>query len=1201
MAGPGTEAKVGKYYGRERTRIQRGAGGLGTAGPSFRGPAFVPISVESLDGFIAKFGNISAESFATMAVASWLENGSGCAFVRLLGVGDGEKRITVAGLNAAGEDLPVGAVKNSGFIVGSRSTGSNGYLGSNPFAIDGGLSGRTYFLGAFMSESAGSTYLSDAGIQEVGIAASTAQITPVTTTKSDYIGGKLTVVDSKTGNSVTYLLCVEDNGGVLSGNPATGDDASTYGGTAGECCIQFGSLGTITVSAASAIFKDGINSVRGNNLGVADSNIKVTNNVTHIILEQLSSGHYGNVPLTRRDVTSDSVYTVSGFSGGKGAAVPILRGVLFAASGVLPALSGNYTQNTSTASLGPTKGTFTIGNDGGASIGSVNMTSANQSFKLLLNGHISTTEYPNEILASFNPVATDAILGTSIYIPNVLNTDPTKIREAGHYLYTHYDIYESQAQASSFSIVNPTKEWTTLTGDKLIDCAFLVTSSIPRNATDSSGVLTIPNFENFSDRYQTAKSPTVISQYLNRKQHDLFKFHALDDGTIGSDQLKITISGITPPEKEDDYGTFDVTVRSITDVDSYSLNAVSGSESFVGCNLNPSSDNYVAKMIGDEYYYYNFDAKRADGKRLTLSGEHGNASTLIRVEVSDAVKNQTLPTKILPAGFRGFGHLVTSGSSIMINPQHPLGGTSAGSVVTASTGWGHKIIEPPIPYRIRNSDEKGSGLPTGARTLDSNLTWGVDTTIFHTIKRPNQNLAFNDSIKSYTKYFPSFTTVRQKAFVSDNVGTADSDGTVYDVDKFNNNKFSIENLLVHVSADDNLRTDQWAYSKYSRGRKKEPLMDSSLIEKSGDLIRFFNFEKDLTPASTTTVTPFIRFTFLLQGGFDGVNMFSAQAQQFSNLAAYYEMLDSAQGNKEGQVTAAYITALKMLEDKSEVDITLLALPGIRIEAITNQAIETSESRFDTFYIMDVEEVDSEGALLLTGSFPDVAVGPNPALTASRFRSRALNSSFVGAYFPDIQMLKPQSPIGTLVYVPPSVSALRVYGRMFADGSVQAPAGYIRGKIASEGTTGQAIQTKINMSGINETETVETLYKVAINPIIGTDDGLVLFGQRTLLTTANSMLQRISVRRMIIDIRRYCRSAARAILFDQNREDVLKNFRELINPIMSSMLSRGGISRYKVVVDETTTTQADIENNTVRGKVFLQPNKSDEIIQVDFVT
>jgi hypothetical protein len=50
-----------------------------------------------------------------------------------------------------------------------------------------------------------------------------------------------------------------------------------------------------------------------------------------------------------------------------------------------------------------------------------------------------------------------------------------------------------------------------------------------------------------------------------------------------------------------------------------------------------------------------------------------------------------------------------------------------------------------------------------------------------------------------------------------------------------------------------------------------------------------------------------------------------------------------------------------------------------------------------------------------------------------------------------------------------------------------------------------------------------------------------------------------------------------------------------------MLDRGGISRYKVVVDETTTSQADIENNTVRGKVFLQPNKSDEIIQVDFST
>jgi len=38
----------------------------------------------------------------------------------------------------------------------------------------------------------------------------------------------------------------------------------------------------------------------------------------------------------------------------------------------------------------------------------------------------------------------------------------------------------------------------------------------------------------------------------------------------------------------------------------------------------------------------------------------------------------------------------------------------------------------------------------------------------------------------------------------------------------------------------------------------------------------------------------------------------------------------------------------------------------------------------------------------------------------------------------------------------------------------------------------------------------------------------------------------------------------------------------------------------VLIDTTTTTQADIENNTVRGKIFLQPTRSIEFVSIDFV-
>jgi phage tail sheath protein FI len=51
--------------------------------------------------------------------------------------------------------------------------------------------------------------------------------------------------------------------------------------------------------------------------------------------------------------------------------------------------------------------------------------------------------------------------------------------------------------------------------------------------------------------------------------------------------------------------------------------------------------------------------------------------------------------------------------------------------------------------------------------------------------------------------------------------------------------------------------------------------------------------------------------------------------------------------------------------------------------------------------------------------------------------------------------------------------------------------------------------------------------------------------------------------------------------------------------LESLKSQQGVSRYKVVIDETTTTQADIENNTIRGKIYLQPVRVAEFIALDF--
>ena len=1031
MSGPGTETSAGTR--QPASTIATGNSGAGLMGPAPLGPAFVPISVGNLNDYIKVFGeDNTGKNFAQMAAKAWLEHSNGVTFVRMLGIGDGKRRTIATTTNSDGSALPLGGVKNSGFVVGSRLTGSNGLLENNPFAIAGGDLGRTYFLGAFMSDSVGSTYFRDANIQATSIS------------------------------------------------------------------------------------------------------------------------------------------------------TPILRGVLFAASGVLPALSGNYTENASTASGVATVGSFAAAQDGGGTIGSIDLTASSEKFVLLLNGHIETSAYPSVITSSFNPIAIDDD-NKNIYFANNLNRDPAKIREAGHYLYTHFDIPAAMAKVTGSGIVSAWSPKINAEGRWLEDAAFLVTSSIARNSSDAIGSLTVPNFENFCDRFQTAKTPWIISQRQNRKQFNLFRFHARDDGSAGNFQIKVTISNIVPRERDGGYVKFDVTVRALTNKDTQ-FASIAGTEVFSGVDLNPSSDDYLLKVIGDKHYYYDFE-HTVDRQRFVLEGVYGNASKYIRAEVSKDISNQILPPKTFPAGFRGPYHLVTSGSSILSNPQHPL---AAGTVVASSTEWGNRITEPPIPYRQQLSDNEDVSDTSGQLFLNPAFCWGIKTTQTTNLKAPNLNAGFNNSFYSYSKYFPKFSTQRQHAWSGENTGVDDVSGTIYDSDRFNRNLFTLENILVHTRSDaDIVDNTQWAYAKYRRNRTKIERIDSTLQKKTGG--RFFDFNKDLTTDTSGGPSEFIKFTVPLQGGFDALNFFSREKIKFSNLSAYYELSDPAQGIKTGPTTAAYLSALRILQEESEAEMKVLAIPGIRVEQITNNALAIAEERFDAIYVMDVEEVASGSGLVLTSS-QEV---PDPALTADRFRSRALDSSFAAAYFPDVSMWDTQ--LGENIFVPPSVHVLRIYSQLDAASSFYAPAGSIRGKLSPP-----AVESRVKFFSTQK-ETIKKLYDVSINPIIQSDQGPIIFGQRTLYNLTNSALQKVAVRRMVLEVRRACRIVAESFLFEQNREEVLELIQTQMSPILQKIVNAGGITRYKVQVDASTTTQADIEAGVVRGRVYLEPSSAEEIIQVDFST
>ena len=1168
----------------------------GIIGTSNQGPAFVPVTVATFADYMTIFGKTDGEKFGPLAMYEWMKNANAGTYLRVLGVGDGKKRLSSNGTSAGGQNISAGGVKNAGFIVGDRQVRrSTGLLNNNAYAKTSGMLGRTYFLGAFMSESNGSRYLSDAGIQ--GVPASVAASKTLTVGSRGMGADDTLVIVDGFGNTLTITVKA-----TLYTDRSTYDDTMfTVGGAAPGSYtfavdMYVGSMPsetTFSETIIKVIQAAAAYSTTGARLFV-DADSYVAAGVT-VAVRHTEAGTVGNSgTITANNVggtfagdlglSTGVAVNLAGGTDGLNQAVPIIRGVLMAASGVLPTLSGNLSPNVNTASIGPMRGyldgmatRYSAGHIGGAPNGAIACGGSNAessyNFRLLLNGHINSSQYPNEIDVSLNPAKSN-------YISKVLNTDPAKTEQAGHVLYSHYGIETAQAVITG-STIGASYDTYRFTADSVPyeEVAFLMSSSLARNPDDSATTAK-PNYENYSDRFQHAFSPTIVSQELGGKNKDLFTVHCLDAGAFTNTNVKVSVENIRKSKIDDDYGTFDLIVRKFADSDE-AMSIVETGESFRGLSLDPTSNDYIARRIGTINKYYDFD-KNVSSQKLVVDGVHPNLSRYIRVAMAGDVDNAEISKTALPVGFRGPYHLVTSGSSIFGTHNVPIAATSDGRVVASlfseADDFFGRIVEPPIPYRQNISDGTG-----GKKKPNSSYYWGMQTTKVDSTTQPNSSRIFNEGIAAFTKYHPKFSTARDAPWVGSNVGKIDANGTVYDADKFNYNLFSLEKIQIHTkSSGDLVDFQEWGFAQY---RRNGELLARRFMEKKDgttDPGRFLNVAKDFGDIASLK---YLKFTLPVQGGFDGVNVFDKDKSRMLDNACKREMEDTLQGQAEGPTVSTYVKALHVMAEKSDVDIQLLAVPGIRETKVTNTAIDQTESRFDALYVMDMEERDVDN-LVVTSSIQEISV----ANTIEDLRGRALDTSFAATYFPDTIITDPTTQ--TNVRVPPSVSVL---GALSYNDAVAfpwfAPAGFTRGALSD------VFDTAVNFNRNN----LDSLYESDINPItqFPSNPDHVIFGQKTLQAAA-SALDRVNVRRLLIDVRRKVRQVADTFIFEPNRASTLARFSASVNPILSQVQAQQGVERFKVIIDTTTTTQADIENNTVRGKIFLQPTRAVEFIALDFV-
>jgi len=296
------------------------------------------------------------------------------------------------------------------------------------------------------------------------------------------------------------------------------------------------------------------------------------------------------------------------------------------------------------------------------------------------------------------------------------------------------------------------------------------------------------------------------------------------------------------------------------------------------------------------------------------------------------------------------------------------------------------------------------------------------------------------------------------------------------------------------------------------------------------------------------------------------NFYLSEESNIADNSQGIDMSEAATSVGASSAGGAYMNALSLLSNKDEYNFNLLFLPGVLDQetnhsSIITKAIDVCESRGDCFLVYDsARKTDSVAGV------------------KTNVESR--NSSYAATYFPWVQIQ--DNSLGLLRFVPPSVVIAGVYH--FNDVVGQpwfAPAGLNRGGIDS------AVQAYRKLTQSNR----DDLYDSNVNPIATfPGQGVTVFGQKTTQKKA-SALDRVNVRRLLINVKSFISRSSRLLVFEQNTTDLRDQFLNTVNPFLEQVQSNSGINAFRVVMDDTNNTPETIDRNQLIGQVFIQPTRT----------
>jgi hypothetical protein len=364
---------------------------------------------------------------------------------------------------------------------------------------------------------------------------------------------------------------------------------------------------------------------------------------------------------------------------------------------------------------------------------------------------------------------------------------------------------------------------------------------------------------------------------------------------------------------------------------------------------------------------------------------------------------------------------------------------------------------------------------------------------------------------------------------------------------------------------------------------------------------------------TSTDNPYYKlvtrkFTVLAYGGFDGWDIYREYRTNSDSFAlgqtgfkygaapsvtyptatgwgAFKAISGPNQENWANTDYYAYKWGQNTFANPEATNINVFVTPGIDYVNNSNlveDAIDMIETdRADSIYICTTPDFN-----LFLPTYNDIEEGLiYPQQAVDNLEQTGIDSNYTASYYPWI--LTRDSVNNTQIYIPPTSEVVK---NLALTDNIAFPwfasAGYTRGLV-------NAIKARRKLTQ----EDRDTLYKGRLNPIATFSDvGTVIWGNKT-MQIRESALDRINVRRLLLQARKLISAVAIRLLFEQNDQKVRQDFLNSVNPILDGIRRDRGLIDFRVTV---SNTPEDLDSNTLTGKIFLKPTRALEYIDIEFV-